>query len=240
MSIRSGQPRATSEGSDGRQPWMSNVTEETELNESRPSRPDGKRVRRNIIDAARALFAEKGYSGAKVEEIVVRARTTKPMIYYYFGSKERLFAAVLEDVYAGMRKIEGSLQLAELPALEAMRKVIEVTFDYHAKNPEWVRLVSIANIHYAKHILASETIASKNSAIIELMGSLLRRGIKEGVFRKDVDPVHIHLLIISLCFYRVSNRYTWRVIFKRDLESAKDAKLQKKMTMDAVLTYLRK
>jgi AcrR family transcriptional regulator len=216
------------------------VTEETELDESRPSRPDGKRVRRNIIDAARALFAEKGYSGAKVDEIVVRARTTKPMIYYYFGSKERLFAAVLEDVYAGMRKIEGSLQLAELPALAAMRKVIEVTFDYHAKNSEWVRLVSIANIHYAKHILASKTIASKNSAIIELMGSLLRRGIKEGVFRKDVDPVHIHLLIISLCFYRVSNRHTWRVIFKRDLESAKDAKLQKKMTVDAVLAYLRK
>jgi AcrR family transcriptional regulator len=216
------------------------VTEEIELDESRPSRPDGKRVRRNIIDAARALFAEKGYSGAKVDEIVIRARTTKPMIYYYFGSKERLFAAVLEDVYAGMRKIEGSLQLAELPALEAMRKVIEVTFDYHAKNSEWVRLVSIANIHYAKHILASKTIASKNSAIIELMGSLLRRGIKEGVFRKDVDPIHIHLLIISLSFYRVSNRHTWRVIFKRDLESAKDAKLQKKMTVDAVLTYLRK
>ncbi len=162
------------------------------------------------------------------------------MIYYYFGSKERLFAAVLEDVYAGMRTIEQSLQLAELPALEAMRKVIEVTFDYHAKNPEWVRLVSIANIHYAKHILASETIASKNSAIMESMGSLLRRGIREGVFRKDVDPVHIHLLIISLCFYRVSNRHTWRVIFKRDLEAAKDIKLQKRMTVDAVLAYLRK
>jgi len=215
------------------------VTEETELDELRPSRPDGKCVRRNIIDAARALFAEKGYSGAKVEEIVARARTTKPMIYYYFGSKERLFAAVLEDVYAGMRTIEQSLQLAELPALEAMRKVIEVTFGYHAKNPEWVRLVSIANIHYAKHILASETFASKNSAIVELMKNLLKRGIKEGVFRKDADPLRIHLLIISLCSYRVSNRHTWRVIFKRDLKSAKDAKLQKKMTVDAVLTYLR-
>jgi AcrR family transcriptional regulator len=215
------------------------VTEETKLDESRSSRPDGKRVRQNIIDAARALFADKGYSGAKVEEIVVRARTTKPMIYYYFGSKERLFGAVLEDVYAGMRRIEQSLQLAELPALEAMRKVIEVTFDYHAKNPEWVRLVSIANIHYAKHILASKTIASKNSAMVELMKNLLERGIKEGVFRKDADPLHIHLLIISLCFYRVSNRHTWRVIFKRDLEAAKDAKLQKKMTVDAVLTYLR-
>src|SRR5258708_10874453 len=154
----------------------------------------------------RALCLPRRDIAAPSEEIVVRARTTKPMIYYYFGSKERLFAAVLEDVYAGMRTIEQSLQLAEIPALEAMRKVIELTFDYHAKNPEWVRLVSIANIHYAKHIRASETIASKNSAIIELMGSLLRRGIKQGVFRKDVDPVHIHLLIISLCGFPIAIR----------------------------------
>jgi AcrR family transcriptional regulator len=218
---------------------MWNVRKKIELHESRPSRGDGKHVRRNIIDAAHALFAEKGYSGAKVEEIVVRARTTKPMIYYYFGSKERLFAAVLEDVYAGMRMIEQSLQLAELPALEAMRKVIEVTFDYHAKNPEWVRLVSIANIHYAKHILTSNTIASKNSAIVDLMKNLLKRGVKEGVFRKSGDPLHVHLLIISLCSYRVSNRHTWRVIFKRDLEAAKEIKLQKRMAVDAVLAYLR-
>src|ERR1700730_10706608 len=107
---------------------MYNVTEETELDESRPSRPDGKRVRRNIIDAAHALFAEKGYSGAKVEEIVVRARATQAIIYYYFGSKECLFAAVLEDVYAGTRTSAQSLQLAELPSREAMRKVIDVTF----------------------------------------------------------------------------------------------------------------
>jgi AcrR family transcriptional regulator len=203
-----------------------------------PSRTEGGPVRQNIIDAARILFADKGYSGAKVDEIVVRARTTKPMVYYYFGSKERLFAAVLEDVYAGMREIEQSLKLAKLPALEAMSKVVQVTFDYHAANPEWVRLVSIANIHYAKHILASETIASKNSAIVELMRGLLRRGIKEGVFRSDADALHIHLLIISLCYYRVSNRHTWKVIFKHDLEADKDARLQRKMTVEAVLRYL--
>ena len=211
-----------------------------EPNQKYPSQSgaDGSLVRQNIVDAARVLFAEKGYSGAKVEEIVVRAQTTKPMVYYYFGSKERLFAAVLEDVYAGMREIEQSLKLAKLPALEAMSKVVQVTFDYHAANPEWVRLVSIANIHYAKHILASETIASKNSAIVELMRGLLQRGIKEGVFRSDADALHIHLLIISLCYYRVSNRHTWKVIFKHDLEADKDARLQRKMTVEAVLRYL--
>jgi AcrR family transcriptional regulator len=196
-------------------------------------------VRRSIIGAARALFAEKGYSGASVDEIVVKARTTKPMLYYYFGNKEGLFAAVLEDVYTGMREIENSLRVIDLPAVEAMRKVVQVTFDYHAHHPEWVRLISIANIHYAKHIRASKTIASKNIPIIEIMKGVLRQGIQEGVFRSDVDPLHLHLLIISLCYYRVSNRHTWKVIFKRDLGMAKEVKLQREMAVDTVLCYLR-
>ncbi len=199
---------------------------------------DGNIVRANIIEAARTLFAQKGYSGARVDEIVTRARTTKPMIYYYFGSKERLFAAVLEDIYAGMRNIEQSLKLADLPAMDAMRKVVQVTFDYHADHPEWVRLVSIANIHDAKHILASNAIVSKNSAILELLRGLLKRGAREGVFRGDADPLHIHQLIISLCFFRVSNRHTWKAIFKRDMSAEKDAKLQKRMIVEAVMGYL--
>jgi AcrR family transcriptional regulator len=196
-------------------------------------------VRRSIIGAARALFANKGYSGTTVDEIVAKAKTTKPMLYYYFGSKEGLFAAVLEDVYTGMREIENSLRVTDLPAAEAMRKVVQVTFDYHANNPEWVRLISIANIHYAKHLRSSHTIATKNIPIIEIMRSLLRQGTLEGVFRSDVDPLHLHLLIISLCYYRVSNRHTWKAIFRRDLSTPKEVRLQRDMAVDAVLNYLR-
>jgi AcrR family transcriptional regulator len=161
------------------------------------------------------------------------------MLYYYFGNKEGLFAAVLEDIYGGMREIENSLRLIDLPAVDAMRKAVQVTFDYHAEHPEWVRLISIANVHYAKHIRASKTIASRNIPIIEIMRGLLRQGTQEGVFRSGVDPLHLHLLIISLCYYRVSNRHTWRVIFKRDLSAAKEIRLQRDMVVDAVLSYLR-
>jgi AcrR family transcriptional regulator len=161
------------------------------------------------------------------------------MLYYYFGSKEGLFAAVLEDVYAAMRQIESSLRVTDLPAVDAMRKVVQVTFDYHANNSEWVRLISIANIHYAKHIRRSGTIASKNLPIIGILRSLLRQGSQEGVFRSDVDPLHLHLLIISLCYYRVSNRHTWKVIFGRDLTVARELRLQREMAIEAVLSYLR-
>jgi AcrR family transcriptional regulator len=200
--------------------------------------PDGPRTRQGILDAARSIFAEKGYSGANVNEIVALAGTTKPMIYYHFRSKEGLFAAVLEEVYAGMRAIEASLQLQGLPPGEAMRRLVQVTFDYHAEHPDWVRLISVANIHGAQHILDSPTIASQNSAILAILAGLLERGEREGAFRAGVDPLHLHLMINSMCFYRMSNRHTWRVIFGRDLSLADDAAQQRAMLADAVIRYL--
>ncbi len=205
---------------------------------SRARAPDGPRTRQGILDAARSIFAEKGYSGANVNEIVALAGTTKPMIYYHFRSKEGLFAAVLEDVYAGMRAIERSLQLQGLSPVEAMRRLVQVTFDYHAEHPEWIRLISVANIHGAQHILDSPTIASQNSAILAILAGLLARGEREGAFRAGVDPLHLHLMINSMCFYRMSNRHTWRVIFGRDLSLADDAARQRAMLADAVVRYL--
>ncbi len=200
---------------------------------------DGARTRQGILKAAHALFAERGYSGAHVNDIVARAGTTKPMVYYHFGSKEGLFAAVLEEVYAGMRRIEGGLQLAGLPPREAMRQLVHVTFDYHAQYPDWVRLIAVANIHEAQHIRDSPTVALRNSAVLDILHDLLARGAREGVFRAGVDPLRLHLMIASMCFYRVSNRHTWRVIFGRDLHAADDAPLQRAMLVEAVLRYLR-
>ena len=199
---------------------------------------DGARTRQGILAAATALFAERGFSGAHVNDIVAQAGTTKPMIYYHFGSKEGLFAAVLESVYAGMREIEGSLRLDGLPPAEAMRRLVHVTFDYHAAHPDWVRLISVANIHEAQHIKNSPTIASRNLAVLDILQDLLARGARDGVFRAGVDPLRLHLMIASMCFYRVSNRHTWRVIFGRDLNAPEDAALQRAMLIDAVLRYL--
>ena len=203
----------------------------------RPKRNyDAERTRRNILDAARAIFAEKGYSGANVSEIVAHARTTKPMVYYHFGSKEGLFAAVLEEVYAAMREIEAGLQLSGMPPAAGLRRLVEATFDYHAEHPDWVRLISIANIHDAEHIVGSVSVAARNTPVLAILDDLLARGRAAGVFRAEVDPLHLHLLMASTSFYRVSNRHTWSVIFGRDL--AADAAVQRAMLADAVLALV--
>jgi AcrR family transcriptional regulator len=205
---------------------------------ARPRSPDAERTRLDIIEAARAEFVEKGLAGASVNEIAARTRTTKPMIYYYFGSKEKLYAAVMEEAYGGMRDVEQGLQLEHLPPVEAMRKLVEVTFDYHAANPGFTRLISTENIHGARHIAGSPGIAKRNSAIIEIIRTLLARGAKDGVFRKGVDPIDLHLLISSFSFYRVSNRHTWGAIFGRDLQAPAHVAAQRRMIVEAVLSYL--
>jgi len=218
------------------------TTSDVRLEDAAPpgSRPaNGKRTRQSILDAAQTVFAEKGFSGANVNEIVTLAGTTKPMLYYHFGSKEGLFAAVLENVYAGMRDIEASLRLDALPASDAMRHLVEVTFDYHAAHPDWVRLISVANIHDAQPILNAPAIAVRNEAVVDILRELLLRGAREGVFRGGVDPLHLHLMIASFSFYRISNRHTWRIIFKRDLNAPDEAVLQRTLLVDAVLRFLR-
>lgn len=206
-----------------------------------PKRPrrayDAERTRRAILDAASAIFAGKGFSGANVSEIVARAGTTKPMVYYHFGSKEGLFAAVLEEVYAAMRDIESALDLGAAPPEAGLRRLVEATFDYHAAHPDWMRLIAIANIHDAQHIAGSPTIAAHNMPVIAILADLLQRGRAAGVFRREVDPLHLHLLIASMSFHRVSNRHSWRVIFERDLMA--DAEAQRTMLADAVLAYVR-
>ena len=199
---------------------------------------DVERTRNDIIKAATAEFADKGLSGASMNEIAARTRTTKPAIYYHFGSKEGLYTAVLEVAYGGMRDVEQGLRLGELPPVLAMRRLVEATFDYHAAHPDWVRLVSVENIHGARHIAGSASVAQRNQAVIGTLQALLERGEREGVFRTGVDPVNLHLMISSLCFYRMSNRHTWRAIFQRDLSAPEHAAAQRRMVVEAVLSYL--
>ncbi len=207
--------------------------------EVRPTRPRApEQTRRDILDAAIAEFSEKGFSGGRVDDIAARTRTTKRMIYYYFGGKEQLYAAVLEEMYGGMRDAEQALRLEELPPAEAMRRLVEVTFDHHAAHPEFVRLVSVENIHEARHVQASPTIRERNAAVIGAIRALLGRGEREGAFRPGVDPLDLHMLISAFCFYRVSNRHTLSAIFGRDLRAPEAAAAHRRMIVEAVLRYL--
>jgi AcrR family transcriptional regulator len=78
-----------------------------------------------ILEAATQEFAAKGLSGGRIDAIALATRTSKRMIYYYFGSKQGLYLAVLEESYRKMRHIESELQLDDLPPEQALRTLVE-------------------------------------------------------------------------------------------------------------------
>jgi AcrR family transcriptional regulator len=195
---------------------------------------DADRTKEDILSVATEEFAIHGLSGARVDAIAERTRTSKRMIYYYFGGKEGLYKAVLEKAYSDIRTLEAQSNLAKLSPLEAIRKLVELTFDYDETHPQFIRLVSVENIHQGKHLSKLKTIREMNASVIRTLEDILERGRAEGVFRQDLDPVDIHLLVSAFCFFRVSNRYTFGAIFERDLSDPKLRKKHKKIIVEAV------
>ena len=199
---------------------------------------DPERTRAEILDVATAEFARLGYAGARVDEIAARTRTTKRMIYYYFGGKEQLFTAVLERAYLEIRVKEQELDVAHLDPVSAIRRLVELTFDHHEAHPDFIRLVSIENIHEAEHMAASQMLSTLNSPAIEVLGPILEAGRAQGVFTAQVEAVDLHAMISSFCFFRVANRYTFRTLFDRDLVDPRRREDYRTMLGDMIIAYL--
>jgi len=174
-------------------------------------------MQRKILEAATEEFANHGYGGARVERISRRARTVDRMLYYYFGSKEKLFRAVLEGAYERLGRAEEQLSLATTPPLEAMRELIAFTWDYYCAHPEFIRLLNSENQHRGQHLKNSSRVSQLSFPLLSALRDLLDRGSREGRFRSDVDPVQIYITIAALGYFYLSNRYTLSRFLDRDL-----------------------
>ena len=203
-----------------------------------PRAHDPDRTRQDILDVATEEFASAGFSGARVDRIAERTRTSKRMIYYYFGSKEGLYLAALEKVYGELRAAEMSLDAAHESPADALQRLIELTFDYQEAHPEFVRLVNTENVNFGRYIEQSQAIRTLNVSIIDVLASILQRGQEQGLFRSDLDPVDVHMLISAFCFFRVSNQYTFGIVFQKDLSSPELRQRHRMMISEVVLGWL--
>jgi AcrR family transcriptional regulator len=201
-------------------------------------RRDAEQTRAEILQIAADEFAEHGFAGARVDRIAAQMRTTKRMIYYYFGSKEDLYLAVLERAYAAIRRAEQEIDVDHLDPISAIRRLAELTFDHHEANPSFLRLVSIENIHRAEHLRRSSQIANLNVPAIDLIARILDRGYASGAFVRKVDAIDLHMMISAFCVFRVSNQHTFGVLFDRDLTSPDLRDRYRKMLADMVVSYL--
>jgi AcrR family transcriptional regulator len=200
---------------------------------------DPARTMAGILEVATTEFASKGLSGARIDEIAAATRTSKRMIYYYFGSKEGLYIAVLEESYRRMRAIEAEQHLEDLAPEAALRRLVEFTFDHHQGNPDYIRLVMSENMQRGEYLKQSKTIQELNVPAIRAIRQLYDRGVADGSFRPGLDPTDIHASISALTFFNVSNQHTFGLIFKHDGQSATALAARRNNIVELIVRFVR-
>jgi AcrR family transcriptional regulator len=205
-----------------------------------PSRTnDPARTMAGILEVATLEFGEKGLDGARIDEIAAATRTSKRMIYYYFGSKEGLYVAVLEEAYRRMREIESKLHLEDLAPEDALRTLVGFTFDHHHSNENYIRLVMSENVQRGQYLAQSKHIQELNVPAIQAIRDLYERGVAQGVFRAGLDPIDIHASISALTFFNVSNQHTFGLIFKRNITAPQALAMRRNSIVEMVVRYVR-
>ncbi len=200
---------------------------------------DPARTMAGILEVATTEFANKGLSGARIDEIAAATRTSKRMIYYYFGSKEGLYVAVLEESYRRMRKIEAELHLEDLAPEAALQRLVEFTFDHHHGNPDYIRLVMTENMERGAYLAQSKSIQQLNVPAIQAIRLLYDRGVAQGVFRPGLEPIDIHASISALTFFNVSNQHTFGLIFKNDTRSPQAVAARRNSITEMIVRFVR-
>jgi AcrR family transcriptional regulator len=205
-----------------------------------PRTNDPERTMADIIGVATREFSEKGLAGARIDVIAEAMRTSKRMIYYYFGSKEGLYIAVLEEAYRRIRSIETELHLEDLAPEDALRKLVGFTVDYQLANPDFIRLVMTENIHRGEYLAQSKAIRKLNVPAIEGLRGLYERGVASGVFRSGLDMIDLHMSISALSVFNVANRHTFSLIFQRDFDTPAALIARRDSIIEMVVRFVRR
>lgn len=204
-----------------------------------PKRRDPAATRKKLLTAARREFADSGLAGARVDEIAARAGVNKQLVYHYFGDKDALYLAVLEWVYEEIRAQERKLNLEGLPPQQAIKRLIEASFDHLAAHPDFIVLLNDENRGGARHVRGSRKLEAMHSPLVSMVSAILSEGVRAGVFRKGINPVHLYISIAGLSYFYFSNTPTLSAIFGKDLSSPAARKARRKHVVDLVMQSLR-
>ncbi len=175
--------------------------------------------RDNILRAATRVFAKHGFAGGRIEQISTAAQSYDRMIYYYFGSKEALYIAVLEDTYRRFNQAEQALALDTRQPVQALSELIRFVWRYYQKHPEFITLLNTENLHRGKYIAKSERAREYSSPVIAITDSVLRSGAEQGLFRTDLSARDLYLMIASMAYFYLSNRFTLSSFLGENLEA---------------------
>ncbi|WP_248324045.1 MULTISPECIES: TetR family transcriptional regulator [unclassified Caballeronia] len=208
-------------------------------NPSKPVKRDPEGTRRRILEAATDQFSKFGLAGARVDAISELAGSNERMLYYYFGSKELLYVAVLESMYKGFAQKESSLDLTGLEPSEAIAALAQSIWTYLWDSPQWLNLINNENLHQGRYLKEFEKLDEAILPVVEVIKAILERGADAGQFRKGVDPLDFYVTLIGMGYYIASNRFTLNAFTGRDYVNVENRERISAMHVEMLLGFLR-
>ncbi len=196
-------------------------------------------TRARILAMARQEFADRGFDGARLDTVAKAAKVNIALLYHYFGSKEGLFVAVLEDAYRTMRDYEGDAVVNDPDPLVAMTGLVRARFRIFLENPELIGVLNAANVHKAAHMQQSEFLRTLYQPLVGQLRELLRRGEAQGAFRSGVNPTDLFITINAIGYFYLSNRYTLGYVLNEDLSTSERLRQRETHMVEVLLSYLR-
>ncbi|MDC6383491.1 TetR family transcriptional regulator [Pseudomonas graminis] len=179
-------------------------------------------TRARILQAAITVFTRDGYSGGRIEKISAEAESNDRMIYYYFGSKEKLFVKVLEHTYEQFNRAESLLSLDPSTPVQTLRQLVAFVWDYYVSHPEFVAILSIENLHKGRHARQSGELRRLSGEAVGVLRPIIDAGQAQGLFRQDLDIKHVYLMIASLCYFYNSNLHTLSSFLGQDMAAEEE------------------
>lgn len=204
----------------------------------RSPQTDATPTRDRLIQAATDAFARSGYQGARVDNIAKRAGINKQLVYHYFGSKDALYAAVLENAYLKFRGDDRMIRASiDEPDPElALKKLATYLFSRTASNDTFQRLIQDLNVQSNRRHLKSLTgVQQAYSRLIQAVTDILDRGVKCGRFRSGIDPREFYVSLAGVYSVRISNAATLSHVLGVDLNSKDGARRSQEAAFDLLL-----
>lgn len=199
---------------------------------------DPERTRAEILAVAVREFADHGFHGARIERITKAAKCNARMIYHYFGGKEQLYLAALDNVYAAIRNRETQLHFGTADPVTEARRLVEFTYDYFAENEVFLKMIRNENLLNGRYIKRSQMIRDMSQPFIKAIGALIERGFSAGDFAHRPDPVQLYVTVVALSAHHLNNAATLGTVVGQDLTDPDWQSERRRHAVDVTLTYL--
>jgi TetR/AcrR family transcriptional regulator len=151
-------------------------------------------TRERILEAAHALFVDRGFAAVSMREIAAHSGVTKSLIHHHFGSKEALWELVKERAFAAYAEgQEAELREAQEPGVDLLRDAVTRYFGFLQSNPEVVRLFAWT------HLDEDQSCGRIDAELVRLGAERVRQVQARGLLRQDVNPAHVVTMFVNAC-----------------------------------------